>query len=165
MTEPARFKPTRAGIVGLYQYDEQTFPFGDGRIALRGRNTSGKSKALELLIPFVLDGDIRPHKLDPFGKGDKTMAWNLTGCADDMSTRVGYVWMEHERVDEHGDTKRVTVGIGMKGVRGTNDVRRWYWILEGARIGEDLHLIKHTPQGRYALPRDEFKRALEERHG
>jgi hypothetical protein len=165
MTATTRFKPTRAGIIGLYQYDDQTFQFGDGRIALRGRNTSGKSKVMELLIPFVLDGDIRPHKLDPFGKGDKTMAWNLTGCADDISTRVGYAWMEHERVDKHGATQRVTVGIGMKGVHGTNDVKRWYWILRGGRVGEDLNLIKHTPQGRYPLPRDEFKRALEEHRG
>ena len=35
-------------------------------ILLRGHNTSGKTKALELLFPFCLDGDIRPQRLDPF---------------------------------------------------------------------------------------------------
>lgn len=55
-----RFRPTRAGIIGLYQYADQIFCFEEGRLALRGRNTSGKSKVLELVVPFVLDGDISP---------------------------------------------------------------------------------------------------------
>ncbi len=50
----SRFRPHRLGIVGLYEYADQTFHVEDGRLALRGRNTSGKSKALELLIPYVL---------------------------------------------------------------------------------------------------------------
>jgi uncharacterized protein (TIGR02680 family) len=165
MSQPTRFKPSRAGIIGLYQYGNETFHYGGGRIAFRGRNTSGKSKALELLTPFVLDGDIRPHKLDPFGNGNKTMAWNLVGCADDVNTRVGYVWQEYERVDETGQLKRVTVGIGMKGAKGTNEVKRWYWILHDERVGEDFHLVKSTPQGDYPLPRDEFKTLIEQHDG
>ena len=71
----------------------------EGRLALRGRNTSGKSKALELLIPFVLDGDITPRKLDPFASPTraKTMRWNLIECTDAYARdakRIGYVWAE-----------------------------------------------------------------------
>ena len=71
MRSPGRFQPTRAGIVSLYQYGDQTFDFADGRLLLRGHNTSGKTKALELLLPFCLDGDISPRKLDPFARNAK----------------------------------------------------------------------------------------------
>ena len=97
MSAASRFRPTRYGIVSLYQYAEQVFSAEDGRLALRGRNTSGKSKALELLVPFVLDGDITPRKLDSFASPTraKTMRWNLIECTDDYARdakRIGYVW-------------------------------------------------------------------------
>lgn len=94
---PARLRPHRMGVVGLYEYADQAFCAEEGRLALRGRNTSGKSKALELLVPFVLDGDITPRKLDPFASSAKTMRWNLIECTDAhperrAAKRVGYVW-------------------------------------------------------------------------
>src|SRR5919106_2949675 len=61
MRTPDRFVAVRAGIVNLYEYDDQVFELADGRLLLRGHNTSGKTKALELLLPFCLDGDINPH--------------------------------------------------------------------------------------------------------
>ena len=110
---PARFVPTRAGIVNLYEYADQTFEFADGRLLLRGHNTSGKTKVLELLFPFCLDGDISPVRLDPFAGTAKEMKWNLVGCIE-QDTRVGYVWIEFERADGRGGVERVTAGIGMK---------------------------------------------------
>ena len=68
-----RWRPRRAGIINLYEYANQVFDFAGGRLLLRGHNTSGKTKALELLLPFCLDGDISPKKLDPFGAGYKDM--------------------------------------------------------------------------------------------
>ena len=47
----------RAGVLNVWQYDEQVFDFADGRLLLRGTNGAGKSKTLEMLLPFVLDGD------------------------------------------------------------------------------------------------------------
>ena len=67
-----RWRPRRAGIVNLYEYANQAFDFAGGRLLLRGHNTSGKTKALELLLPFCLDGDISPSKLDPFGSIQRT---------------------------------------------------------------------------------------------
>ena len=66
-----RWRPRRAGIINLYEYANQVFDFAGGRLLLRGHNTSGKTKALDLLLPFCLDGDIRPTKLDPFASGAK----------------------------------------------------------------------------------------------
>lgn len=56
-----RFVPTRAGIVNLWDYRDQEFCFADGRLVLRGPNGSGKTKALEVLFPFVFDGRIEPR--------------------------------------------------------------------------------------------------------
>ena len=49
----------------------QTFDFAGGRLLLRGHNTSGKTKALELLLPFCLDGDIHPTQARPVRVGSK----------------------------------------------------------------------------------------------
>ena len=92
-----RWRPRRAGIVNLYEYANQVFDFAGGRLLLRGHNTSGKTKALELLLPFCLDGDITPAKLDPFASAYKDMKWNLVGCTGEEQ-RVGYVWLEFERL-------------------------------------------------------------------
>src|SRR5260221_655396 len=57
-----RFQPTRAGVINVWDYVDEEWVFADGRLALRGHNGSGKTKALEVLFPFVLDGvaDSRP---------------------------------------------------------------------------------------------------------
>jgi uncharacterized protein (TIGR02680 family) len=136
-----RFVPTRAGIVNLYEYADQTFEFADGRLLLRGHNTSGKTKVLELLFPFCLDGDISPARLDPFAGTAKEMKWNLVGCIE-QDTRVGYVWIEFERVDARGGIERVTAGIGMKAWRDRPGVTRWYWVLAGRRVGADIRLVR-----------------------
>ncbi len=141
MSDPRRFRPVRAGIVNLYEYGEQVFAFSGGRLLLRGHNTSGKTKALELLLPFCLDGDIAPHKLDPFARAAKQMKWNLVGCVADEQ-RLGYVWIEFERIADDGSVERVTCGIGMKANRSLPEVRRWHFLVRGRRVGEDLALVR-----------------------
>jgi uncharacterized protein (TIGR02680 family) len=136
-----RWRPRRAGIINLYEYANQVFDFAGGRLLLRGHNTSGKTKALELLLPYCLDGDINPKKLDPFGSTHKDMRWNLVGCTGDEK-RVGYVWLEFERLDETGAPQRLTAGIGMRAHRDLADVRRWYFIARGRTVGSDLELLR-----------------------
>jgi hypothetical protein len=74
-----RYHLHRAGLVGLYEYEQETFAFERGRLLLRGPNGAGKSKALELLLPLLLDGELRSERLDPFGGRGRSMRWNLTG--------------------------------------------------------------------------------------
>ncbi len=150
-----RWRPRRAGIVNLYEYADQVFDFAGGRLLLRGHNTSGKTKALELLLPFCLDGDINPNKLDPFGSVHKDMKWNLVGCTEDEK-RVGYVWLEFERLDESGGTQRITAGIGMRAHRAQADVPRWYFIARNRTIGADLALLR----GREPIGKSELTAAL-----
>jgi uncharacterized protein (TIGR02680 family) len=153
---PNRFIAVRAGIINLYEYDDQVFELADGRLLLRGHNTSGKTKALELLLPFCLDGDISPRKLDPFAKSAKEMKWNLVGCVE-SEQRIGYVWLEFARLGAHG-LEYVTAGIGMKANRGRDGVQRWYFLVRGRRVGHDLALRR----GAYPLTRRELGELLAE---
>ena len=150
-----RWRPRRAGIVNLYEYSNQVFDFSGGRLLLRGHNTSGKTKALELLLPFCLDGDIRPTKLDPFASGSKDMKWNLVGCTD-ADQRVGYVWLEFERLDEAGAAQRLTAGIGLRAHKALAPVTRWYFVARNRSVGSDLTLLR----GREPIGKSDLAAAL-----
>lgn len=132
-----RFVPTRAGIVNLWDYRDQEFCFGDGRLVLRGPNGSGKTKALEVLFPFVLDGRIEPRRLNPFAGEERTMKSNLLYRKQESA--YSYVWMEFAR-GGWDDPEVVTVGIGMRATRSSDKVTRWYFVADG-RVGVDFSLI------------------------
>src|ERR1051326_7044280 len=75
-----RFKPTRAGVINVWDYVDEEWVFADGRLALPGHNASGKTKALEVLFPFVLDGVADSRRLDPFSGENRTMKSNPLFC-------------------------------------------------------------------------------------
>ena len=83
------------------------------------------------------------------------MKWNLVGCTD-VEKRVGYVWLEFERLDESGATQRITAGIGMRAHRAQADVPRWYFIARNRTIGADLALLR----GRDPIGKAELAAAL-----
>ena len=70
-----RWKMNRIGFVNFWLYDEEDFEFEDGKLLLRGQNGSGKSITTQSFIPFVLDGDRTPSRLDPFGSSDRRMEY------------------------------------------------------------------------------------------
>ncbi|MFI1917702.1 TIGR02680 family protein [Nocardia sp. NPDC020380] len=132
-----RFVPTRAGIVNLWDYRDQEFCFADGRLVLRGPNGSGKTKGLEVLYPFVLDGRIEPRRLNPFAGEERTMKSNLLYRKQESA--YSYVWMEFAR-GEWDDPEVVTIGIGMRATRSSDKVTRWYFVADG-RVGVDFSLL------------------------
>ena len=130
-----RYEPTRAGIINMWDYRDEEFCFAGGWLVLRGPNGSGKTKALEVLFPFVLDGRIDPKRLNPFAAEDRTMKSNLLYRG--MDNAVGYVWLEFR----HRDTREaVTVGIGLHAQRHRDTPLRWHFVARG-RVGEDFSLI------------------------
>jgi uncharacterized protein (TIGR02680 family) len=147
--------PLRAGIRNVWEYDDQEFWFAGGRLLLRGQNTAGKSKALELLFPFVLDGDMRSERLDPFGSKSKTMYWNLIEFADRQSA-IGYCWAEFGRRDDDGTEHHVTLIVGMRAVRSAGRKVDPWFVVTPARVGVDLDLAP----GGYPLTADRLKEAL-----
>jgi uncharacterized protein (TIGR02680 family) len=149
-----RFQPLRAGILNVWEYDDQQFWFEDGRLLLRGRNEAGKSKALELLFPFVLDGDISPKKLDPFGTVSKSMFWNMIDFSRDRNSAIGYLWLEFGRCD--GDTfEYVTVIVGVQATRAERRVSTWFAVTP-QRVDVDLDLAP----GSVCRTQDQFAQAL-----
>ncbi|MFD6856894.1 TIGR02680 family protein [Rhodococcus sp. NPDC060090] len=133
----ARFRPTRAGIINLWDYRDQEFSFADGRLVLRGPNGSGKTKALEVLFPFVLDGRIEPRRLNPFAGEERTMRSNL--LYQGQESAHSYVWMEFSR-GQRDDPEAVTVGVGMRATKGNDKVTRWHFVVDG-RVGVDFSLL------------------------
>ncbi|MFE0732561.1 TIGR02680 family protein [Streptomyces antibioticus] len=136
-TPSARYVPTRAGIINLWDYRDEEFSFAGGWLVLRGPNGSGKTKALEVLFPFVLDGRIDPKRLNPFAAEDRTMKSNLLFRGQDSA--LGYVWIEFT----HRETgEAVTCGIGLHAQRHRDTPARWHFVAEG-RVGEDFSLLTH----------------------
>ncbi|MDT0300493.1 SbcC/MukB-like Walker B domain-containing protein [Streptomonospora wellingtoniae] len=80
-----RYRLNRAGIQNVWHYDDHVFDFADGRLLLRGRNGAGKSKALEMLLPFLLDGDAR--RLDTTGSSRTNLRWLLLEGRDGETSR------------------------------------------------------------------------------
>ncbi|MEU4479016.1 TIGR02680 family protein [Micromonospora sp. NPDC023966] len=128
-----RFAPTRAGIINLWDYRDEEFCFVDGWLVLRGLNGSGKTKALEVLFPFVLDGRIEPRRLNPFASEDRTMKSNLLYRGQEVTH--AYVWMEFGDGEQY-----VTVGIGLRAHRHVDRVTRWHFVVDG-RVGVDFSLL------------------------
>lgn len=132
--EPAsRYAPTRAGIINLWDYRDEEFVFADGWLVLRGPNGSGKTKALEVLFPFVLDGRIEPRRLNPFASEERTMKSNLLYRRQEST--LAYVWLELGNGFDF-----VTVGVGLRAQRHNDKVTRWYFVAEG-RVGVDFSLL------------------------
>ena len=94
-----RWQPLRLGLVDLFYYDQEEFAFRDGRLLLRGNNGTGKSKVLALTLPFLLDGDLSSHRVEPDADPNKRMEWNLLlGGEHPNDERLGYAWLEFGRL-------------------------------------------------------------------
>lgn len=150
-----RFRPLRCGLVELFLYEAQEFPFRDGRLLLRGDNGSGKSKVLALTLPLLLDANLSPARMEPDADPHKRMAWNLL-LGDAHEERTGYSWIEFGRTDDDGTTHFVTLGLGVKAVQNRGVVRQW-WFVTDQRIGGDLHLVDRT---RTVRTRDRLAEAI-----
>ncbi|SDJ88341.1 TIGR02680 family protein [Actinopolyspora mzabensis] len=124
-TSRNRWQPNRAGIVNIWRYYGETFRFHRGRLLLRGPNGTGKSKALELLLPFLFDARLTPRRLSTFGS-DRGMHWNLMGEGAGGTTRVGYVWLEFTRETEEG-TEWFCCGARLQASSRTSNVTTAYF--------------------------------------
>ncbi|MFJ1595496.1 TIGR02680 family protein [Streptomyces sp. NPDC088261] len=137
-TVGTRFRLHRAGIQNVWQYDEQEFAFGDGRLLLRGKNGAGKSKALEMLLPYLLDGDSRA--LDATGTGRTTLAWLMLDGFE-QTNRLGYLWVEFRGTGECGDHRYLTLGAAVRASKSTQKAVATFFVTP-LRVGEDLRLVE-----------------------
>lgn len=149
----SRWQPMRSGLLNLYRYDEQVFEYEHGHLLLRGNNGTGKSRVLALQLPFLLDGEVGAHRLEPDGDPAKRIEWNLLMGRYD--TRLGYTWIELGRRDENGQPHFITLGCGLRAVEG-RPINRWFFITP-KRVGKDLAL--RSPDG-HVFTRDRLAQEL-----
>ena len=126
----------RAGIRNVWQYDDAELRFAGGRLLLRGMNGAGKSKALELLLPFLLDGDTR--QIDATQRDRTTVRWLMTTGRDE-GDHVGYVWLELRLLADDGVESFLTIGAGLKASTRTGKANAWYFVTD-RRVGFELDL-------------------------
>ncbi|HJB82489.1 MAG TPA: TIGR02680 family protein [Candidatus Mediterraneibacter intestinavium] len=135
----SRWQASRIGLINFWYYDDQEFPFVKGRMLLRGSNGSGKSVTMQSVIPLLLDGNMSPERLDPFGSRDRKMSSYLLEEDDGRDERTGYLYLEFKR--KESDTW-LTVGMGIRARRG-KPLDKWYFSLsDGRRVGRDFLLYK-----------------------
>ena len=135
----SRWQASRIGLINFWYYDEQEFSFVKGRMLLRGSNGSGKSVTMQSVIPLLLDGNMSPERLDPFGSRDRKMSSYLLEEDDGREERTGYLYLEFKR--QESDTW-LTVGMGIRARRG-KPLDKWYFSLtDGRRLGRDFLLYK-----------------------
>ncbi len=146
-----RWQPLRGGLMNLYLYQDEEFVYEQGRLLLRGNNGTGKSRVLALQLPFLLDGEVSPARVEPDGDSAKRMEWNLL-MGGKHPDRVGYSWLELGRIDEEGIAAYRTIGIGLQAIQGRGAPDRWYFITE-QRMRLDLQLSSDvgTPLTRQRL--------------
>lgn len=146
-----RWQPLRSGVLNLYRFDYEEFHFADGRVLLRGNNGSGKSRVLALQLPFLLDGETSPARVEPDGDPAKRIEWNL--LMGRYPDRTGYTWIEFGRRDSEGVDHYLTLGCGLRAVAGHSGLHSRWFFLTSQRVGRDLFLQNHqrTPLGRDRL--------------
>lgn len=147
--QPHRFRLNRAGVLNVWQYDQQVFDFADGRLLLRGANGAGKSKTLEMLLPFVLDGD--KSRMTASARHHTSLLWLMLDGLEDSTSRTGYLWVEFARVDAAGERETFTCGVGIRASQSSRVAAAWFFTSPEA-VGEGLDLLDPTgPVGREKL--------------
>jgi uncharacterized protein (TIGR02680 family) len=148
--EQARWQPLRLGLRNLYRYDHEEFHFSGGRLLLRGNNGTGKTRVLALTLPFLLDGEVSPSRVEPDGNRNRRIEWHL--LLDKYPERTGYTWMEFGRND--GEVMHYcTIGCGMRAVQGHQGLRSRWFFVSRQRLGSglDLATADGSPLGKEAL--------------
>ena len=125
-----RWQMNKLGFVNFWLYDWEEFTFSHGRLLLRGENGAGKSITTQSFIPFMLDGDMRPYRLDSFGSKDRKMDYYLLGSDKEEST--GYLYLEFVK-PQHKLYR--TFVVGLRARRGKPMDFWGFCLSDGRRIG------------------------------
>ena len=140
-----RWRLSRAGMVNVWYYLDNEFDLSGGRMILRGTNGSGKSRALEMLLPFLLDADRR--RMDATGAARVSLDELMRTGAQGQSNRIGYLWLELARPGEY-----LTVGALIRHSQSASSTKVWYFT-SPLRVGDGLELMSASrePLSRDAL--------------
>lgn len=152
----SRWIGSRIGLVDFWYYGDQEYEFLDGRMLLRGANGSGKSVTMQSFVPLLLDGNMRPERLDPFGSKARKMENYLLEEDDAREERTGYLYMEFKR--EESETY-LTFGMGIRARKGKKLETWYFYIQDGRRVGKDFFLYKGNKE-KLALTKTELRNRI-----
>ena len=122
-----RWHMNRIGFVNLWLYDDEVFSFAggvDGKLLLRGQNGSGKSITTQSFIPFILDGDRTPSRLDPFGSNDRRMEYYFLNDGE-KEEATGYLYLEFKKGNRY---RRCESANRLKRGKLWASGGLWYWM-------------------------------------
>lgn len=146
----ARWRLHRAGIQNVWHYLDTEFVLTGGRMVLRGTNGSGKSRALELLLPFLLDADRR--RMDSSGSAAVNLDRLMRVGDPGTTNRVGYLWLELVQAEE----RFLTLGAHLRWSANTGAVTV-SWFVTDLRVGHELRLLDAD---RHPLRREDLTQLL-----
>jgi uncharacterized protein (TIGR02680 family) len=151
----------RLGFVNFWVYDVEEFPFKDGKLLLRGANGSGKSITTQSFIPYILDADRSPERLDPFGSRDRKMDYYLLGNPENgKEESTAYLYLEFQKPRSR---QYRTIGIGLHAKRNNAKMTMWgFCILDGRRVGYDIMLYKEAGSENIPLDPKNLRKILGE---
>lgn len=152
----SRWIGSRIGLVDFWYYGDQEYEFLDGRMLLRGANGSGKSVTMQSFVPLLLDGNMRPERLDPFGSKARKMENYLLEEDDTREERTGYLYMEFKR---EGSETYLTFGMGIRARKGKKLETWYFYIQDGRRVGRDFLLYKGSAE-KLALTKTELRNRI-----
>lgn len=144
-SHPDRWRLSRAGIVNVWHYLDTEFTLSGGRMILRGTNGSGKSRALEMLLPFLLDADRK--RMDATGAAKVDLDELMRTGAGGQTNRIGYLWIELTRPAGH-----LTIGAHIR-YSATAHRSEVHFFTTDLRVGHDLQLVDEL---RSPLSRDDL---------
>jgi uncharacterized protein (TIGR02680 family) len=132
--DEGRWRPTRAGLLNVWQYADEVLEPERGRMVLYGPNGSGKTMALELLLPHLLDARGQPGRLSTSG-ADRGGLWERVTGYREGEPRTGYLWVEHRR----GDGEAFTIGVRLRAKPSGGGEKHWF--TTSRRVGIDFALL------------------------
>jgi len=150
-----RWTMNRLGFINFWLYDDVCFPLNQGKLFLRGNNGSGKSITTQSIIPFILDGNRSPERLDPFGSRDRKMDYYFLGDDGEKEASTGYMYLEFKK----GDVYR-TIGIGQQARKGRPMDFWGFLIKDNRRVGVDLELCSRRGDQKIPFTQKQLQNAL-----
>lgn len=168
-----RWQVMRAGVAGLWEFEETEYWYADGWCQLTGRNETGKSSlmALTTLIPWL--ADTSPQYIDTLGastRGKNFRYYVEPTTADgdrrnaDASTNHGWLWVEYGRLIDDAPKFFTTLGYFRTQRANQSTFRRDWVSVEGTdRVRRGITLVT----GRSVHGPKDVERAAENvrRHG
>jgi hypothetical protein len=146
-----RFTLMRCGVMSLFHYANQVFGAEDGHLLLRGSNGSGKSTAVELIVPLLFDGNLSAANLST-ADGQRSISYHL--LLDGLYTRrLGYAWVQFASRTVTGQERWVTLALGVKQARDTKH-DAWFLVWDTAVMIDPQVILTqgqddgHTPIAR-----------------